>query len=179
MNRWMYWAALLVIAAVGGWFAYDLNSGPRPPTVAEYLEGDGKGSTLVAAGALTLDGSAVACEGRPTVLNPKLDDVAAVFPDFIILNPKAMTLLPKPVKLYAYLHECGHLIEGKSETKADCYAITEGKAQGALQNGAVTAICDFWKANKGDSAHLPGPERCKLMQACWVKGMAGLDGSSP
>ena len=179
MNRQVYWAVLAVIAAIGAWFAYDLNSGTRPPTVAEYLDGDGRGGTLIPAGALTLDGSPIACEGRPTVMNPKLDDVAAVFPGFIILNPKAMQPLPKPVKLYAYLHECGHLIEGTSETKADCYAITEGKAQGVLADGAVAAICDFWKANKGDSDHLPGPERCKLMQACWAKGMAGLDGAAP
>ena len=174
-NRLVYWTALIAIAAAGGWFAYDLTSGPRPPTVAEYLDGDGKGGTLVSAGALELDGTRIACEGRPTVMNPKLDDVAAVFPDFIILNPKAMSPLPKPVKLYAYLHECGHLIVGLSEEKADCFAIAQGKSQGALLEGAVAAICEFWKSNKGDSAHLPGPERCKLMQACWVKGMAGFN----
>jgi hypothetical protein len=101
------------------------------------------------------------------VLNPSLNDIAAAYPGYIILNPDRFRALPKVVRLYAFYHECGHQMRGPSEEAADCYAVEVGRRDGWLDLLGIQAICDFWRPYAGDSVHLPGPERCKLMKRCF------------
>jgi len=156
------------LAVAGALFAYQLSSAPSaPPTLAEYLA-YAPGRTLAPAG-YGVDGTPLACGPVQIVLDPKLDDVAAAHPGFVILNPAAFAKLPKVVRLYAFGHECGHQLHGPSEEMADCYAVTRGQAQGWLDAGGVEAICAFWKPYAGDNKHLPGPERCELMKRCFAK----------
>src|SRR5262245_8284838 len=70
-------------------FATTSVAGPTPEEYVAHVGGDAK---IVAAGELTIDGYKLVCGQRPTVLDPKLDDYAAAYPGFIILNP---TLLAK------------------------------------------------------------------------------------
>lgn len=134
------------------------------PSVEAYLKEAGPDSSLVKHGALTIDGRAVNCGKRPTVLNPNFDSWGGAFPGFLILNAKKITGLSTQVKLYIYSHECGHQFEGADEIKADLFAIRRGVKWGWLDAQGMEEICAFISQLKGDAVHPPGPKRCQIMR---------------
>lgn len=168
------YAALACVALAGSWAAYDITSGPPEMTVARYLAGS-PDRALAPAG-YSIGGASVACSTAGVVLDPKLSDLASAYAGFVILNPSRMQPLPKTVNLYAFAHECGHVLGGPSEERADCYAMARGEAQGWLDAAGVEAICDFWKPYAGDSEHLPGAARCELMQRCFDRARKSHSG---
>src|SRR5262245_58285704 len=101
------------------------------PTVAEYLA-QWRDAKVVRPGSLKIDGRAVNCGTRPTVLNSNFDSWGGAFPGFLILNTKKVNGFSTVVKLYVYYHECGHQFEGPDETKADLFAIRRGVMSGWL-----------------------------------------------
>jgi hypothetical protein len=135
------------------------------PTVDEYLKQAGPEAKLIQQGALKLDGRAVNCGKRPTVLNSNFDSWGGAFPGFVILNTKKITGLSTAVKLYIYSHECGHQFEGPDETKADLFAIRRGVKWGWLDAQGMEDICTFISTLKGDAVHPPGPQRCETMRS--------------
>ncbi|MGH6735254.1 MAG: hypothetical protein ACRECX_04145 [Methyloceanibacter sp.] len=134
------------------------------PTVDEYLEEVGPDASFVAHGSLTIDGKAVNCGKRPTVLNPNFDSWGGAFPGFVILNSKKINGLSTQVKLYIYSHECGHQFVGADEVMADLFAIRRGVKWGWLDAQGLEDICAFISQLKGDAVHPPGPRRCELMR---------------
>jgi hypothetical protein len=134
------------------------------PSLDDYLKSVGPDGKLIAHGALKLDGKAVNCGKRPTVLNPNFDSWGGAFPGFLILNNKKMTGLSSQVKLYIYSHECGHQFIGADETKADLFAIRRGVKYGWLDAQGIEDICTFISQLKGDAVHRPGPQRCETMR---------------
>jgi hypothetical protein len=134
------------------------------PSLNEYLKSVGPDGKLIAHGALKLDGKAVNCGKRPTVLNPNFDSWGGAFPGFLILNNKKMSGLSAQVKLYIYSHECGHQFIGADETKADLFAIRRGVKYGWLDAQGLEDICTFISQLKGDAVHPPGPQRCEAMR---------------
>ena len=171
IGKSLSWLLLAAIAIGGGWLAYDSASAPGVPTLAEYLAHSP--DRALAPADYKIDGASAACAQVRIVFNPRLNDVAAAEPGFVIINPKAFDPLPGTIRKYVFGHECGHQLHGPSEEMADCYAVTRGEAQGWLDAAGVQAICDFWKGNAGDSIHLPGPARCELMKRCFAKAHAG------
>lgn len=172
----LQWLLIALVAIPGAWLAYDFTAHPRAPTIEEYLAKAGPKVRRVEPGALELGGIKPTCGLRPTVLDDSLTDVAAAYPDFIILNPRVLPKIPPVIQLYAYTHECGHEMRGVSEEMADCYAAVTGRQQGWLTGMGIEAICDFWRPHVGDSVHLPGPERCALMQRCFARGESAAAG---
>ncbi|MEZ5775431.1 MAG: hypothetical protein R3D33_12220 [Hyphomicrobiaceae bacterium] len=160
---------LAAIAVAGSAAAYLITSSPRPPTVDEYLAHQGLDRSALIGTQITIGGREESCGDRPIIHDPTLTDVAAAHPGYLIFNPKRVASLPAVVQLYAFGHECGHQIEGRSEEKADCYAIRLGRAEGWLDPAGIEAICDFWKPYAGDSVHLPGKARCDLMKRCYAE----------
>jgi hypothetical protein len=134
------------------------------PSLKDYLEDAGADAKLIAHGQLKLDGKAVNCGKRPTVLNPNFDSWGGAFPGFLILNTKKINGLSTQVKLYIYSHECGHQFEGADETRADLFAIRRGVKWGWLDAQGMEDICTFISQLKGDSVHPPGPQRCETMR---------------
>ena len=163
------WAlALALCAGVSGAghaqeFIYNGGSG-KGPTVEQYLKQAGPEAKFVAHGALTIDGKAVNCGKRPTVVNPNFDSWGGAFPGFLILNTKKISGLSTQVKLYVYSHECGHQFIGADEIKADLFAIRRGVKWGWLDAQGLEDICTFISQLKGDAVHPPGPKRCQLMR---------------
>jgi hypothetical protein len=137
------------------------------PTPEAYV-GRARGrATLLPAGQLVLDGRSMTCAGRPTVLDPDLDDYAASYPRFIIINPTLMAKVTTPVKLWIYAHECGHQRQGLDEVKADCYGVQQGRREGWLTADGLEKVCEFIHPGRRDSAHFSGNARCELMRACY------------
>lgn len=134
------------------------------PSLDEYLKQIGPDGKVIGHGQLKLDGKAVNCGKRPTVLNPNFDSWGGAFPGFVILNTKKISGLSTQVKLYIYSHECGHQFEGADETKADLFAIRRGVKWGWLDAQGMEDICVFISQLKGDSVHPPGPLRCETMR---------------
>jgi len=138
------------------------------PTPQDYVERNGGGASIVPAGQLVLDGHRMSCGGWATVLDPNLNDYAAApYPQFVILNMPYVAKVPTAVKLWIYSHECGHLVGGPDENKADCFAVRRGRAAGWLTRQGLEEVCGFVSAAHPDAAHLSGPDRCALMRACF------------
>ena len=143
------------------------------PTLDEYLKEAGPDAKLIAYGELKIDGKAVNCGKRPTVMNSNFDSWGGAFPGFVILNTKKISGLSTEVKLYIYSHECGHQFEGPDETKADLFAIRRGVKWGWLDAQGMEDICTFISQLKGDSVHPPGPQRCDTMRKYYQELIEG------
>ena len=139
----------------------------RTPTPEEYVEHVGGDATIVAAGEFKLDGYALYCGTRPTVVDSTLDDYGAAYPGYLIMNLKLLARVSTPVKLWIYSHECGHQFRGPDEATADCFAVQRGRRQGWLSPGGVEEICEFILPAKGDSMHFSGSHRCEKMRQCF------------
>ena len=140
----------------------------QPPTPEEYVAHVGGETRIVPPGKLMLDKQTVLCGHRPTVLDPQLDDYGAAYPGFLILNPKLMAKLSKPVKLWVFAHECGHQFRGPDEETADCFAVQRGRREGWLTPEGLEEVCRFISPAKGDMMHYSGSNRCNYMRQCYA-----------
>lgn len=140
----------------------------RPPTAEEYVTKLGGDAAIVPAGQLKLDNWRVNCGTRPTVFNNKLDDYAAAFPGYLILNPQLIATVATPVKLWIHAHECGHQFRGADEETADCFAVQRGRRQGWLTPDGLELVCSFISKSKGDAVHASGTKRCEYMRTCYA-----------
>jgi hypothetical protein len=140
------------------------QAGPSPE---EYVAHVGNGAQIVPSGDLRLDGRKAVCGQRPTVLDSQLDDYGAAYPGFLILNPKLMSRVSTPVKLWIFAHECGHQFRGPDEETADCFAVQRGRRQGWLTPDGLDEVCKFISPAKGDSMHFSGSHRCEVMRKCY------------
>jgi hypothetical protein len=154
------------VAAGVGLIAHPPGAVAEAPTAATYASH--VGGKIVPHGDLVIDNQRLYCGRRPTVLDHNLDDYGAAFPGFLILNPKLMARVSTPVKLWIYAHECGHQFRGPDEATADCFAVQRGRRQGWLTAQGLSQVCQFIKPAKGSWMHPAGPERCELMQKCFV-----------
>jgi hypothetical protein len=145
---------------------------PQPlksnPTPHDYVERNGGGATIVPAGRLVLDGHRMSCGSWATVLDPNLDDYAKAYPQIVILNMSYVAKVPTAVKLWIYSHECGHLFGGADESKADCFAVRRGRAEGWLDASGLDQVCRFISVARPDAAHVSGVDRCNVMRRCWL-----------
>ncbi len=140
-----------------------------PPTPEEYVQHAGGDAKIVPAGMLTIDGHKMICGTRPTVLDSNLDDFAAAYPGFLILNPKLLAKIKSlPVKLWIHAHECGHQFRGPDEETADCFAVQRGRRQGWLTAEGLEDVCAFITPAKASNVHYTGAKRCAAMRECYV-----------
>lgn len=137
------------------------------PTPEEYTAHVGGDAVITPPGTLKLDGQSMVCGQRPTVLDSQLDDYGAAYPGFLILNPRLLSKVSTPVKMWIYAHECGHQFRGPDEETADCFAVQRGRRQGWLTPGGLDEICQFISPAKGDSMHFAGSNRCSYMRRCF------------
>jgi hypothetical protein len=126
-------------------------------------------NAIVPADGFTLAGRKMSCLGRPTVLNPYLTDYGAAFPRFIVINPRKFASIAPAVQYWLYEHECGHVVVGPDETKADCFGIQKGVRDGWLAKDGFDQICAFINVGSPDATHLAGPERCRAMRVCYAE----------
>jgi hypothetical protein len=141
----------------------------EPPTPEEYVAKVGGDARIVPAGELKIDKQTLICGRRPTVLDNRLDDYAAAFPGFLILNPKLLAKVSSTaVKLWIYSHECGHQFRGPDEETADCFGVQRGRRQKWLTPEGLEEVCRFIALSKGDSMHLQGSHRCESMRRCYA-----------
>ena len=137
------------------------------PTAEDYVANVNSKATIVESGELLLGRHRAACGTRPVVLDPDLDDYAAAYDGFIILNPNKLEGLDPAVSLWIYSHECGHQFQGPDEESADCFAAQRGRRQGWLTADGVEKICNFISPSHGDMMHFAGPERCNTVRRCF------------
>lgn len=159
------WHRGWVVLALSTILAVQAEAGP---TAEEYVEHVGMDARIVPAGALRLDSYKLSCGQRPTVLDNSLDDYGAAYPGFLILNPKLLTKVSTPVKLWIHAHECGHQYRGPDEETADCFAVQRGRRQGWLTPEGLEEVCRFIAPAKGNSMHFSGSQRCEVMRACYT-----------
>jgi hypothetical protein len=78
LQRWCFWALV--------------SPGQTPEL---YVAKVGGGAQIVPAGTLKIDGNTTVCGQRPTVLDNSLDDYAAAYPGFLIINSKLLSTSPQ------------------------------------------------------------------------------------
>lgn len=137
------------------------------PTPEEYVAHVGGKALIVPPGDLKIDGQKMVCGQRPTVIDDQLDDYGAAYPGFLIMNPKLLSRVSTPVKMWIYSHECGHQFRGPDEETADCFAVQRGRRQQWLTPEGVEEICKFITPAKGDAMHFSGSYRCEYMRRCF------------
>jgi hypothetical protein len=155
--------ALAVLA--GALLLTRASAGPTPEEYVGHVGGDAQ---ILPAGQLKLDNRRLLCGQRPTVLDNNLDDYGAAYPGFLILNPKLLSKVSTPVKLWIHAHECGHQFRGPDEETADCFAVQRGRRQGWLTPEGLEEVCRFIAPAKGDSMHFSGSHRCETMRQCYA-----------
>jgi len=138
------------------------------PTPEEYLAHIGGNGEIVPAGELRIDGQTFSCGHRPTVIAGALDDYAAAYYGFLILNKERFAKLPMTLKRYVHAHECAHQYVGRGELAADCYAVRQGRREGWLDEKGVEEICGFIGRAKASPTHPAGPKRCEYIRACFA-----------
>ncbi len=137
------------------------------PTPQQYLAHIGGKGEIVPAGELRIEGETLSCGHRPTVIADALDDYAAAYYGFLIVNRERFAMLPMTLKRYVYAHECGHQYVGRGELAADCYAVRAGRREGWLDQSGVNEICGFIGRARASDRHPPGPERCAHIRTCF------------
>ncbi len=153
------------------------SSAATPPDARSYARWALLSSTsIIAPGHFSLAGRQVSCGAAPTVTNPHLDDVAAAFERFIVVNPRRLARLPQAVQLWAYAHECGHIRFGADEARSDSAAVDDGVAQGWLAPSGLDQICDYIKTVRGDSRHGGDDARCRAMRVRFAGDTASIGG---
>lgn len=165
----IFMATLLIggITAAGLTATMALRHLYADPTPEQYLEFIGGKGEIVPAGALEIDGARFSCGHRPTVIAKRLDDYAAAYYGFLILNEERFTQLPMTLKRYVYAHECAHQYVGRGELAADCYAVRQGRRDGWLDEQGVETICRFIGQAKASPTHPAGPKRCAYIRSCF------------
>jgi hypothetical protein len=164
-------AAVLVAAGLCAGSAASLpGSADAAPQTQRILAG----AKILPAGAYRIAGRAIGCGSAETLIAPHFWDYGGALPGLIILNPSKMARLPDKVKRFVYAHECGHQVVGSDETAADCYAIARGRREGWLTQADVGSVCRLlFRHARGDRVHLPGPERCRMLDACYLAAGSG------
>jgi hypothetical protein len=132
-----------------------------------YVAHVGKGAYIIDYGELKLANRRMTCGKRPIVIDPNLDDYAAAYPGFLILNPVKIEQVEPVVAWWIFKHECAHQFKGPDEETADCWAVQRGRAEGWLQPQGIEAICSFIRPAEGDSMHFSGSERCAIVRRCF------------
>jgi hypothetical protein len=156
-------AIAMAAAMAGRVSAQSPNPLPHPPALDAYLAQSG--GTVIPAGEFEIDGQRIACGAAPTVLDSGLATFGISAPGFIVLNPKRLTGLPTPLKLFIFSHECAHQTT-HDETRADCLALQRGTREGWLTADGFGQICAFLRPWPADARHRNGVERCELMWVC-------------
>jgi len=157
--------AVLVAGFVISWYLRLTVAGPTP---AEYVAVKST-ATIIEPGKLVVDGETFRCAHYPTVLNPAFPEYGAAYFGFILLNPERFATLPRSLQRFAFAHECGHQYVGYSEVAADCYSVRRGLADKWLDATSLEEICAFFTKSKGTAFHLPGPQRCAAIRACYSR----------
>ncbi len=158
---------IAVVVAAGLSAAAALRHLYADPTPEQYLAHIGGEGEIVPAGELRIEGETFSCGHRPTVITDRIDDYAAAYYGFLILNKERFAKLPMTLKRYAYGHECAHQYVGRGELAADCYAVRQGRRDGWLDEEGVDTICRFIGQAKGDATHPEGQKRCQYIRSCF------------
>jgi hypothetical protein len=141
------------------------KNGPTPQQYVARLGGE-----LVPPAQLVLDGRRMSCGSQPTVLDKNLNDAAAAYPKFTILNPNALLPLTSTVKFWVYNHACGRQIAGRDPNVADCFAVKRGVQEGWLSPQGMDEICEYIRPARRSEEHPTGAERCRRMRKCFSQG---------
>ena len=132
-------------------------------------------------GQSTYDGC-INAQGQPVISIATLDlqDVAIArrAPNgvpAIYYNPRVLSNLSRPSRLFWYGHECGHHALGHEfrghplthEQEADCFGIVAIVEQGVIRETDVRIVQnELSRAGPGDWSHLPGPQRSINLSRC-------------
>ena len=160
-------SARLRVAWLGGCVATLLL-----PTPSSSLAADGSKSRHN--GAIEVAGRQVQCANVVTRFDRHLPNLGAASPEarLMILNPALLRRYSKPVQLFVFHHECGHLHVGQSELAADCWAIGEGVRDGWLDRVGLGQVCRSFENAPETDTHPSAQRRCANLDRCFAKAEA-------
>jgi hypothetical protein len=87
----------------------------------------------------------------------------------ITINDQQLGQMEPIVQAFVFAHECAHQIgPTKGESWADCWAASELRRRGIVQNyGQLVTIMKAAGSGPGSPyGHLPGPARAELIRVC-------------
>ena len=127
----------------------------------------------LADGSVEIDGRKLNCSPVRTLLNSRLPNLGISIPGerLLVINPAALRRYPESVRLFVFLHECGHHHVGASELKADCWAVEHGVHDGWLNLAAVGEVCRSFGNAPATSTHPSAVRRCRNLDRCYASAM--------
>ncbi len=114
-------------------------------------------------GTLRISGYPFTCRNAPTIIDPRIGDIARAAPGQAIWMHPMVNNFPPGVIGFVFAHECAHFIGIRDEQQADRWAIKIGRNQGWIVPSTVNQICQSVYFSSGDWTHFPGPLRCANM----------------
>jgi hypothetical protein len=116
----------------------------------------------------------VSCGQTITIYDSSLSDAIHVDgKGHMMLNPTWFSEAPPLLQLWRYGHECGHLMVGKDEAAADCWAVKYGEKQGWFSAQDFPRLKLLFAGGAIDAAHAPTPERVEAMEKCFAGAKSG------
>ncbi len=119
------------------------------------------------ANALEIAGKEVTCSHNRLIVDNRLENEGMSDGRNIVINKKLLRQFSPEVQWFIFYHECGHSHVGRSELKADCWAIREGKRQGWLKEEHLKPICDSWEDAPATATHPSARRRCSNISMCF------------
>ena len=119
-------------------------------------------------GAITMAGRTLKCGSVRNVLDSRLPNLGIASPGVLIMNPRLLTKQPQTVRLFVFLHECGHHHVGGNELRADCWAVGEGVREGWLDRKGLAQVCTSFGDAPPTPTHPSGRQRCGNLDRCFA-----------
>ncbi|MBW8268707.1 hypothetical protein [Caldovatus aquaticus] len=151
-------ALAMPAAARSGLPGPSVPAAPGPAPVSEQT---------LRAGAFRIADIPVYCGPVPTVVVPRLGDLAQASPrpTQILLHPAFFEQDPL-VQFFVYGHQCAHVNGVKAEAQADCAAIRLGLAMGWFTADTLPYLLEELERGVPGWTHSPGPQRVRAILPC-------------
>ncbi len=153
-------AAAALLGFAGGSFAAPPTAGGLPK-----LQRDGT---------INMAGQSLRCGKTRNVLDRALPSEGAAAPGVLIINPRLISRMPPVVRVFVFHHECGHHNIGRSELRADAWAVERGVQEGWLDANGLKQVCRSFGNMPATPTHPSGRARCRNLDKSFARAMAKL-----
>jgi hypothetical protein len=132
-------------------------------------------------GGVEIAGRTLRCGKVRSRLDRGLDNLGLSIPDraLIIINPALLSKEPETVRMFVFMHECGHHHVGGDELGADCWAVRRGLREGWLDRDGLGKVCRSFRNMPETDTHPSGARRCRNLDRCFATETARMAREAP
>jgi hypothetical protein len=120
-------------------------------------------------GSINIAGRALSCGRARNYVDYRVPSpgMASLSGEYIKVNPRYLRRMPPLVRVFVYYHECGHLVVGSNEVRADCWGLRRGIREGWVNEKVLKQIGQSFGNRPRTTTHPSGPERRRYLRQCY------------